>query len=388
MSKKIIFHYSILNIGGAEKSTLRLMKLLCDNGWDVSLVVNIKGGKLESHLDKRIKLYALRSFEAGLKFKSAKNLIGKAMALGDLVLYIVTRVEESIKKRLLRFQEFDVAGVSLHGLDASLVCEYIDAKVKLHWIRNDLSGCDPHKKAYNNIQRYQECIDYYICVSQTAYDSFVKLFPNLQHKARVIPNVLQASQMIQSANETSGVYSNYPNKLKVVTVCRLSEKAKGLLRMVKVHQRLRDDGIDFMWFVVGDGEDRDLMQQAINEANLQNNMILLGAKSNPYPYFKEADISATLSYYEGLCGAVNEAKILGKVVIATEFSGIYEQIVNEQSGLIVKNSEDAIYEGMKRLLLDSELREKLSNDDLAPKIKDDKLKLKMLEDLLHSKVNK
>ena len=89
------------------------------------------------------------------------------------------------------------------------------------------------------------------------------------------------------------------------------EKAKGLLRMVRIHKRLSDEGIDFMWFVIGDGTDREIMKIAINKASLDSKMILIGSKENPYPYFKAADISATLSYYEGLCGAVNEAKIIG-----------------------------------------------------------------------------
>jgi glycosyltransferase involved in cell wall biosynthesis len=387
MSKSIVFHYSILNIGGAEKSTLRLMKLLCDNGWDVGMVLNIKGGKLEPQIDSRVKVHYLRSLEAGLRYKSAKTFLQKILSLDDLVLYIATRVEERIKKYLLGFSKYDIAAVSLHGLDASLVCNYIKADKKLHWIRNDLSGCDPHKKAYNNIQKYQNCIDYYVCVSQTAYDSLVSLFANLKNKAVVIPNVIDASSMIENAKVDEDVYAAFANKLKVVTVCRLSDKAKGLLRMVSVHKRLKDDGIDFLWFIVGDGEDKESMQKAIKQAGLEEDMILLGSKKNPYPYYKYADISATLSYYEGLCGAVNEAKILGKAVIATEFSGIYEQIENEKSGLIVQNSEDAIYEGLKRLLTDKKLRQKLSNDDLSPKIKDDKLKLQMLEEILQKEVS-
>ncbi len=111
-----------------------------------------------------------------------------------------------------------------------------------------------------------------------------------------------------------------------------------------------------------------------------------GIKENPFPYFKAADISATLSYYEGLCGAVNEVKVIGKPVLATQFSGIYKQIVDEQSGLIVVNDEDAIFDGLKRLLTDDKLRKKLTNNALPKMIMDDEYKIERLKKLIETKV--
>jgi len=384
-SKSILFHYSIFNIGGAEKSVLRLTKLLLDKGWDVTLVLTTGGGNLEGQIDPRVIVHRLRSAAAGNKFKKAKGL-QKIQQISDLMLYGLFWLEGLFKSFTFLFRHYDAAAVSLHGLSPKFVCKYVRATKRFHWVRNDLSAADTDGKAANNIQKYHLCIDQYICVSQTALDSLQRLFPETRQKSLVIPNVIEAEQMLVSAELEEDPLLQYKNSLKVITVCRLSDKAKGLLRMVKVHKRLADEGIDFMWFVVGDGLDREMMQKAIDKAELSTNMILVGSKENPFPYFKAADISATLSYYEGLCGAVNEAKVIGKPVLATQFSGINEQIVNEESGLIVANDEDAIYEGFKRLLIDHELREKLTNQALPKMIMDDDYKIEKLLSLIDEDV--
>ena len=376
--KSILFHYSIFNIGGAEKSTLRLMKKLCDSGWKVTLVLTTGGGALEPQIDSRIETIRLRSRERGITFKRAKG-VEKVRYLPDLLAYAVHRAEEICKKRLFRKRYYDAAVVSLHGLNADFVCRYVKAKVKLQWIRNDLSLCDPDKKAYRNIKQHLACINRYVCVSATALESLTSLFPEVSNRAEVIYNILDKEQMLHLAQSMPNPLAGYGEKPKVVTVCRLSDKAKGLLRMVRVHRRLLDEGFDFYWFVVGDGSDRELLEQAIEQAGLSEHMILLGSKENPYPYFSAADICATFSYYEGLCGAVNEAKVLGKPVIATEFSGIYEQIVPGKTGIVVKNSEDAIVEGMQALLSDSTLRERLKKASLPKMLWDDNAKIEKLE---------
>jgi glycosyltransferase involved in cell wall biosynthesis len=185
--------------------------------------------------------------------------------------------------------------------------------------------------------------------------------------------------MKAQANSTPSPYQGYGSEIKVVTVCRLHDKAKGLFRMLNVHKRLNADGIRFLWFVVGDGADRQELEARTRKAGMNDRFIVIGGKENPFPYYKHADVSATLSYYEGLCGAVNEAKALGKPVIASRFSGIEEQITHEMNGLIVENNEQAIFDGMKRIICDTSLRTRLSNDIYPPEILDDSIKIKQIE---------
>ena len=107
-------------------------------------------------------------------------------------------------------------------------------------------------------------------------------------------------------------------------------------------------------------------------------MILLGAKPNPYPYFKKVDLVAVLSYYEGLCGVVNEAKILERPLIATEFSGVREQITEGINGFVFDNSYEAILKGMINLLEDPLKFTKTAINGMPKEITDDDYKVEQL----------
>ncbi len=380
---KVLFHYSVLNVGGAEMSVLRMTRFLADHGWEVELVLSTGGGTLEYCIDPRVKVIHLREWVAGYRFLRERHPIRKLLwLLLDGIPFLYTRVQWLIRALQYRFRFYDAAIISLHGLSPSFCCRWVRARKRLQWIRNDLSKCDPDGLASRNILKYHRWIDHYVCVSGTAYQSFVTLFPELEVKALTLYNIIDSNEMLVQAAKRENPYVAYGNVLKVVTVCRLSDKSKGILRMLKVHRRLYDEGIDFRWFVVGDGSDHKKLKHAILENDMEGIFILLGRKDNPYSYYQYADIVATLSYYEGLCGAVNEAKIMGKPVIATCFSGIEEQLTDGINGLIVDNNEQSIFFGMKRLLTDATLRAKLTNNILPEKITNDEYKLEVLENII------
>jgi glycosyltransferase involved in cell wall biosynthesis len=345
----------------------------------VELVLTTGGGNLESRIDPRVKVSHLRDRASGVRFSKEKNPLKKlGLIATDLLPYAFSRVQQSLRSRRFRKGNYDAAIVSLHGLSASFCCDVVDAKRRIQWIRNDLSLCDPDGKAGRNIREYSDRIDAYACVSGSSHRSLVTLFPEVKERAFVLYNVLDTETMRASAEGVPNPLEKYGPGLKVITVCRLADKAKGLFRMLAVHRRHLAEGLSYKWFVVGDGPDRQALADAVKEAGVEDSFILLGHQSNPFPYYKHADISATLSYYEGLCGAVNEAKVMGKPIIATKFSGIEEQITTGLNGMIVENSEEAIYEGLKTLVVDEELRKSLSNTVLPQPIADDEYKLELL----------
>ena len=153
---------------------------------------------------------------------------------------------------------------------------------------------------------------------------------------------------------------------------------KGLLRMVEVHRRLLDAGVQHTWHVLGDGPDHDLLEQAIEEQGVSGTFKLHGAIANPFPYYRFADICAVLSRYEGLCGVVNEARVLERPVIATRFSGIEEQIEDGVNGLIVEQDVDAICDGLALLMRDAGLREQLAQGGYPRELLDDEAKVDLL----------
>ena len=301
-----------------------------------------------------------------------------------MINYLGSRVKQYYRLKKIKKQEYQAAIVSLQGLSPKIVLDHINSNIVLHMIRSDISTIQNKAKILKSIGKYHPRIDQYVCVAQKTKDALLAEFPILIHKTNVIHNLLESDKMLAALTGQSDPYMAYSDKLKVVTVCRLNNAAKGLLRMAEVHKKLIYKGYDFYWFVIGKGPDRSILEAKIHELNIGNSFILLGHRDNPYPYYYYADVSATLSFYEGFCGTVNEAKVMGKPVIATRFSGIDEQLELGKNGLIVENDTEAIIQGMEKLLGDSVLRNKLTNNYLPEIIKNDKFKILLIENILQN----
>lgn len=367
-------------------SSLRLMKALADRGHDVTLVVTTAGGSLEPSLDPRIHLVHLRPASFGDKFLRANGFVNRMAAFPDLLAYVIVRFIGGLRMLAFRFQYYDAAITLLHGTSTWFCRRVVRARIRFHFIRNDLSKADPTGRVIRAIQRASLEIDHYICVSGIARKSLVTALPDAESKAVVIYNILNPAEMrLRMVEDESPFPKRKKDELRILTVCRLSEKAKGLVRMAQVCRRLSDEGLNFRWFVVGDGPDREQLEQTIHSLGIENKMVLLGHRMNPFPAYAHADIVAMVSNYEGLCGMVNEAKIAGRPVVATLVSGVSEQLVDEETGLIVDNDEDAIVEGMRRILSDKKLRHRLTNEHLPAALLDDSAKLEQFEKLLHNK---
>lgn len=380
--KRILFHYPILNTGGAEMSSLRMMKALADRGWEVTLVLTTGGGNLEKAIDPRIHVVSLRSQGHGYRFIGATNLASRIQAIPDLLAYGFARVAEFCKSLTFLGRRYDAAVVLLMGMSSRFVRTFVRAPVKVIWIRNDLAGADTCGRVANSLEKAARDITHFICVSEVSRQSLLAFVPSARGKDIVIHNILQPESMrVMASLGESPFRFKGTDALTILTVCRLSDRAKGLLRMVSVCRRLVDRGFNFIWYVAGDGPDKGLFERAIAEAGLHDRLVLLGNLANPYPAYRACDFVAMLSHYEGLCGVVNEARILERPIIATRVSGIDEQLTDGINGLVVDNEEDAIVAGMVRMLSDPGLRDQLATGGYPAALLDDETKLDRLESL-------
>lgn len=381
-SRRILFHYPVLNLGGAEKSSLRLMSALADRGWEITLVLTTAGGSLESAVDRRIKVVSLRPNASGARFAASRGL-RRLHELPDLLAYLAGRALGAVRMIPFLFTSFEAAGVLLHSTSPFFVANVVRARARLHWIRNDLKGVDPDGRIAARLKRYEKAIGYFVCVSDTARTSLIEAVPTSRDKAVVVYNVLNTADMRSSlAKATDPFPRRSPGKIKIVTVCRLSDRDKAIFRMARVCKALVKRELDFVWYVVGDGPDRVRLQSLIGELGISDRMILCGAMADPFPAYKYADLVAVLSYHEGLCGVINEAKVSGCAVIATRVSGVMEQLTHGVNGWIVENSESAIIDGMYELLSSSDRMSSIRNDLYPRAITDDDEKIRMLERLM------
>lgn len=380
--KRVLFHYPILNVGGAEKSSLRMIKALADRGWDVTLVLTTGGGALESEVDPRVKLVRLRPRAYGHRFARARGAVAKLRALPDLFGYGAMRVIGGLRMLPFLFRRYDAAAVLLMGTPSCFIRKMVRAKIRAIWIRSDLSGADPTGRVAKALRAAADGIDHFICVSEVSRRSLEREVPGAKGKAVVVYNILDPDRMREMALEEAAPFGPQPQgSVTILSVCRLSDRAKAVLRMARVCAALKQRGFSFHWFIAGEGPDRARLEAEIEALGIADCMTLLGSLRNPFPAYRAADLVAMLSNYEGLCGAVNEARVLEKPVIATRVSGIDEQLVDNVNAVVVKQDEQAITEAMARLLADPELRHRLAAGGYPEPLLDDAAKLDRLEAL-------
>ena len=377
---RVLLHYPVLNAGGAERSTLRLLAGLADRGCDVHLVLTVAGGKLEPEIDPRVTVHHLRD-TVGARPARISGIASAWHFTTGVVHWAWGRLQQAWRSRRFAGMRFDAAIAGLHGLSPAFICDCVDARYRLVMVRNDAAD-DRQGKLLRNIAGYEARIDHYVCVSQSVLDSLVALYPQTRAKSVRIYNLIDPEGMRIGAMQGSDPFVLEPNGLRVLSVCRLQESQKALLRMVEVHARLVKAGFTHVWHVLGDGPDRALLEDAIRQRGVSATFKLHGAIRNPLPYYKHADICAVLSRYEGLCGVVNEARVLERPVIATRFAGIEEQIESGVNGLIVEQDVQSICDGLASLIRDAGLRARLAQGGYPPELLDDGAKIDALMQMI------
>lgn len=224
--------------------------------------------------------------------------------------------------------------------------------LKLAWVHCDLIKKSEDPKAFaRKCAPWYAKFDKVICVSENVRSSFAELFGQSPETA-VLYNVNDETEILRKAwtGETPE-----KRRLTVVTAGRLCAQ-KGYDRLLRAHKKLLKEGYAYDLWILGEGPERPSMEAYIRENELSDSVRLLGFCENPYPYFQAADMLVCSSRYEGFSTFVTEGLILGKAVVTTDCTGMRELLGDSEYGLIVPNSEAGIYEGLKRLLDDPELR--------------------------------
>ena len=174
------------------------------------------------------------------------------------------------------------------------------------------------------------------------------------------------------------------NDFNILSVGRLVEQ-KGYERAIDVFYRLKQEGYKFKWYIIGDGILKKGIQKKINELELNKNICLLGIKDNPYPYIRQCNLFFLPSLYEGFPTVTIEAKVLEKPVLSTEVSGIKEQIINGETGIIVDNNQLSIYFELKSILKNTNSIKSFSSKNGLENIINNNEKYKKIISLLEKK---
>ena len=220
--------------------------------------------------------------------------------------------------------------------------------LKLAWVHSDLQNWNGNPSAFAaSTKKYYAQYDDVVCVSENVRKSFVELYGNTVPTATIY-NTIDDAEVLQKAAAPLPIDVS-KREMTIATVGRLSAP-KHFIRALAAHKRLLEDGIDHVLWVIGEGEERPLLEAYIRENHLEESAKLLGFRDNPYCLMGTADLLVCSSVFEGFSTFITEGLILGKPIVTTDVSGMRELLGDSEYGLITANDDEAFYEGVKRML--------------------------------------
>lgn len=329
--------------GGAEKVLINLVNNLDKKKYDITVQTLFDYGVNKKNLNPEIKYkYIFKKVFRGnkhfLKLFSPRFLF----------------------KRMIK-EHYDIIVSYLEGPTTRIVSGCLDKKTRIiNWVHTEMKSLNEFSSSYRNIKELEKSYKRYdttVFVAETTLNNFEeKTKLNLKNKL-IIRNVIDSNEILKMSNEE---LNEYKKNTTMITLARLT-KSKGYDRLLRIHKRLLDEGIQNELWILGEGKEKNNIEDFINRNNLHGSIKLFGYKENPYKYIKKADFYVCSSYIEGYSTSVTEAIILGKPIVTTRCSGMDEILENGNYGIIVENDEESLYNGIKKVLLDKDLRKKYEN---------------------------
>lgn len=341
MKKKIrlLFVIESLQVGGAEKSLITLLGNLNYSEVDVELLLFSRGGLFEKSVPPQVKIltgqYPKVSLWQRILYKAGKWVKYKNLHEAQLFWKIIGQKVKFLPG------EYDVAIAYNQQFSTYFVSSRVKAVRKFSWMNT----------LYNNAKYspqfdwpYFKKFDALVAVSPEALNHLDTAFTSEKFPLKtVIIKDLVESQVIAEKAQEELPFKFSPEYTNLVTVCRL-DRSKGLYLAVDAADILKNKGVDFRWYILGEGAERSGLEAAIKSKGLDDHVLLLGATSNPYPYMKACDIYVQTSLVEGLGLTVIEAVVLQKPVVCTNFDTAVSIIA--KGDIITEKTPQSIAEGI------------------------------------------
>lgn len=357
--KKILIRIGSLRHGGAEKVLATFLKNLPSDKYEIDLLLNLYSGKYLSEIPSWVNILYLNKGEM-ITTNRPQDIPKKAFRV--VYQFLLKKFPKLLYNGILKGKKYDVEFAAIHGMRDDILNSPLKSSKKIVWIHNDLRKTEFHNYTDEEVRKFFG-FDKIMVISEHIQQDFENLATTEGEKNKIVRiyNPLDTGEILRKAtnNQQSAISNhqnaesrkpkaegNIPTFLSVGTVF----PQKGFDRLLKVHKKLLDEGFSHKIKIVGDGYDFENIKALKTELGVDETAKMLGFTDNPYPYFKEADFYILSSRYEGYPTVLFEAITLKKNIIATDVSGVREMLNNGDLGLIVENSEEGIYEGMKKAL--------------------------------------
>lgn len=316
MKKIAIFQYD-LGVGGIQKSLINLLSNIDSNKYMIDLYLFSDEIFFDISDFKNINI---------IKMKGMKSL-SKLIPFKLLYCFYKCQITKSYDLSI------DFNGYSN---ECALNALKVKSKKRIIWVHNDVikkyENESKYKLLWNLFKSKYYKFDNVVAVSTGAKDSFVKKTKIKNNVVHVIPNIIDANEIIL---KSKGKCDLVPDKdyYNLVTVGRLCHQ-KGfdilidyMKEVVKLRPKTR-------LYIIGDGPDYSKLHKKIIDSNLDKNLFLLGSKKNPYKYMKQLDGFVLTSRYEGQGMVILEAKILGLKIFITKNLEAYVEDVRGSKNIV------------------------------------------------------
>lgn len=354
---RVLFLIPDLGHGGAERVLVNLVNHLDRERFDVTVMTLFDQGVNKKYLNEDVRY----------KSASIKQFRGYSR--------IIAYTPATWLYRWIVKEPYDIVVSYLEGACSKIIsgCPYPETK-KVAWIHIELDSARRLSAGFRGrldaVKAYAR-FDKIICVADTVKQTFLKTaredFPQVQ----VLYNTNETDTIRRKALEIVDDVVFSSDTINVCSVAKLMH-SKGYDRLIRVHKRLLEEGLRHHIYILGVGEEESKLKHFAEHNDLTDTFTLLGFRDNPYPYVKAADVYICSSRREGFSTAITESLIVGTPVVTTCCSGAYEllgekdpALTQEENGkyelctcgIVTENSEQGIYEGLKRMLQDASLRE-------------------------------
>lgn len=333
--RKILFLLEAFDKGGIEKVTLDIVNHLDPNKYDITIRTFWYGGYCQSQVNSNIRV---------LPFFFKRYVRG--------IIRLIEMLPPKVLHNLFIRGNYDVEIAASDGGAAKVVSGCTNQKTKkICWIHMDVLSRGSQLKEYQSTARSEKIyrkFDRIVCVSNACKEKFIKKFGNYQ--IDVAYNPLPTQEIIRDALKPCPISNWNSTALHFVCIGRLVPQ-KGFDRLIDVCCRLKDLRYsDFSITILGDGPERNILERRIIENDLEDTIRLNGFTNNPYCFLKNASAFLLPSRDEAFPLVVGESLIVGTPAIATDCCGVKEWLGNSLYGLVVENSEDGIFDGIKTVL--------------------------------------
>ena len=356
-------------MGGVEKIILNLLKKIDTTKYDITLLSIVNDGIYVDEVKKieniKYKYFFNAYFKKTRANKDSKlfNISNKIMnIIWKKYLFLIKYFPKRVYKKHIK-EKYDIEIAFLEGKVAKIIANSSNPDSrKVVWIHTDIENIR-RKNIYRSKRDEIDCykkFDKIVCVSEDVKKHFINK-TGIKKNIIVQPNPINSIEILEKANEK--IEEDLPKKgLVLCAVGRLAYE-KGYDRLLKVHKKLLNENIENTVWIVGEGLERPKLEKYIKAQNLEDTVKLVGYTSNPYKYIKNSDIFVCSSRIEGLSTVVIEAAILQKPIVTTMCSGMQDILGKDNScACIVPNNTKALYGGIKKVLLDENLRKKYSEN--------------------------